>query len=230
MPHVNSLLSGYTVRENGLWLSDTTTGNATISRHGLLPKLPNDATKFLDGTGAWAAAGGSLTKRIPIIGAMATLDASGDIGVETYDVLGTNDIFKQLVFRFGANNAAQPTVKSGFYSCFHVPHDYAGNAKVIVPWTSTLTTGDVVWSFAYREVTGNDSESMDQTTSHEAPTVTDTAPGAANRRLEASISLTSANLSADDAVEYLFRRDGDAAGDTLAGSAILFDLLFEYTT
>ena len=34
--------------------TDITTLNASTTAHGLLPKLPNDATQFLDGTGAWA--------------------------------------------------------------------------------------------------------------------------------------------------------------------------------
>lgn len=42
-----------TVSESSLNLADITTGNATTSRHGLLPKLSGNATDFLDGTGAW---------------------------------------------------------------------------------------------------------------------------------------------------------------------------------
>lgn len=34
--------------------SDTTALDATIERHGLLPKLPNDANKFLNGLGNWS--------------------------------------------------------------------------------------------------------------------------------------------------------------------------------
>jgi hypothetical protein len=39
--------------------TDVTTLNASSSKHGLLPKLPADATKFLDGTGAWTVPAGS---------------------------------------------------------------------------------------------------------------------------------------------------------------------------
>lgn len=34
-------------------LADNTTHNVSITMHGYTPKAPNDATKFLDGTGAW---------------------------------------------------------------------------------------------------------------------------------------------------------------------------------
>lgn len=37
---------------------DTTDLDVSTSRHGLAPKLPNDATKYLDGTGAYSVPGG----------------------------------------------------------------------------------------------------------------------------------------------------------------------------
>lgn len=36
-------------------LADNTTQNVSTSKHGYVPKAPNDATKFLDGTGAFSA-------------------------------------------------------------------------------------------------------------------------------------------------------------------------------
>jgi hypothetical protein len=52
-------ISGIT--EAMLSTSDITTLNVSTTKHGFTPKAPNDATKFLDGTGAWStpAAGGS---------------------------------------------------------------------------------------------------------------------------------------------------------------------------
>jgi hypothetical protein len=40
--------------EADLALSDITTNDVTTARHGLAPKAPNDAAKYLDGTGAWS--------------------------------------------------------------------------------------------------------------------------------------------------------------------------------
>lgn len=37
--------------------TDVTTNNSSINKHGFLPKLPNDAAQFLDGTGSWVASG-----------------------------------------------------------------------------------------------------------------------------------------------------------------------------
>lgn len=44
--------------EADLSLSDITTNNVSTSKHGLAPKLPNDATKYLDGTGAYSVPSG----------------------------------------------------------------------------------------------------------------------------------------------------------------------------
>ncbi len=41
------------VTEVDLSFSDNTTNNATISKHGLMPKLPNDTTKYINGAGNW---------------------------------------------------------------------------------------------------------------------------------------------------------------------------------
>ena len=51
-----------------LAISDVTTNNVSTSTHGFAPKAPNDATKFLDGTGNYsapvipAALGGAISK------------------------------------------------------------------------------------------------------------------------------------------------------------------------
>ena len=46
--------------EGDFAFTDITTANVSITAHGLTPKLPNDAAKYLDGSGAWTTpAGGS---------------------------------------------------------------------------------------------------------------------------------------------------------------------------
>jgi hypothetical protein len=169
------------------------------------------------------------TRAISILGPATLPDTSGDCWQEPYDILATNDVWKGLIFRFGSSNAAAPTTKFGLHGFFTVPQDYVGTAKIIPVWTSTLTSGDVVWDFDYRSVSGDNTTSMDQSGHEESVTATDTAPGAAHRRLVPEISLTSANLAAGETVEFIFSRDGVDAADTLAGSAILFDLLLQYS-
>lgn len=42
-----------TINETDLSLTDITTANVSITKHGLMPKLPNDTAKFFDGTGSY---------------------------------------------------------------------------------------------------------------------------------------------------------------------------------
>lgn len=44
--------------EADLSIADNTTANVSTTAHGFAPKLPNDATKYLDGTGAWTVPSG----------------------------------------------------------------------------------------------------------------------------------------------------------------------------
>lgn len=44
--------------EGGLSLTNITTNNVSTSKHGFAPILPNDATKYLDGTGAYSVPAG----------------------------------------------------------------------------------------------------------------------------------------------------------------------------
>jgi hypothetical protein len=52
------------IPETQISFTDVTTGNVSLSAHGFVAKLPNDATKYYDGTGAWsvpAGGGGGLS-------------------------------------------------------------------------------------------------------------------------------------------------------------------------
>jgi len=163
------------------------------------------------------------THRIPILGFAAKPDTSGNVFLEPYDVKATNDVWDRMVLIF--NDTA---TRIGVHGGFTVPKNYVGSAKIVVVWTSTATSGDVEWDFDYRAVGGNDTESLDQSGTQETVNLNDTAPGAAHRRLECLLSLTSTNLTADDEVEFTLFRNGTVAGDTMAAAAIVFNVLFEY--
>lgn len=163
------------------------------------------------------------THQISIIGGGANPDTSGNVYPQGYDILGTNDQWKLNVWIF-----EDTSTKIGFYGQFTVPQNYVGTAAIIPVWTATATSGNVVWEFDYRTVGGDDTTSLDQSGTEETPSVTDAAPTAANRRLTPSISPTSANFSAGETVEFYFNRLGSSGSDTMAASAILFDLIFQY--
>ena len=164
------------------------------------------------------------TRTIPIINWSAVPDTTGNVFVEQFDVKATNDQWKPLVFIF--NDTA---TKIGFYGTFRVPDDYVGTAAILIHWTSTATTNNVVWQIDYRTVGGDDTTSLDQAGTEETPSVTDAAPTAALRRLTPSISPTSGNFAAGETVEFFFNRRGDSGSDTMAAAAILFGLFFQYS-
>lgn len=164
------------------------------------------------------------THRISILGPGTIPDTSGNVFFEPFDVKATNDVWDRLVCVF--NDTA---TRIGLHGDFAVPKNYVGAPKIIVVWTSTAITGNAVWDFDYRAVGGNDTESLDQAGTQESVTVTDAAPGAALRRLEAEMALTAANLAVDDEVEFTFFRDGTDVAETMAAAGLLFRLLFEYT-
>jgi hypothetical protein len=164
------------------------------------------------------------TRRIPILGPGTIPDDSGDVFLEPYTVKATNDAWKRLMIVFNDTSG-----RVGLHGGFAVPRDFVGSPKIIVVWTSTATTGDVEWDFDYRAVGGDDVESLDQSGVSESVNVNDTAPSAGHERMEAVLSLTASNLSADDSVEFALFRDGADAGDTMAAAAIVENVLFEYS-
>ncbi len=49
-----------TLSDATITTSDITTNNVSITKHGFAPKAPNDATKYLDGTGAYTVPAGGI--------------------------------------------------------------------------------------------------------------------------------------------------------------------------
>jgi hypothetical protein len=63
--------------------TDITSLNVSISAHGLTPKAPNDATKYLDGTGVWSVPAGTGGSATPLAKGTATKSGSGSTTVFT---------------------------------------------------------------------------------------------------------------------------------------------------
>lgn len=172
----------------------------------------------------------SQTKQVSMLDWSMKPDSSGNCWLEPYSILATNDVWDALIVRFGLANNAQPTTRIGLHGRFLVPQDYVAGAVIIPVWTATVTSGNVVWDMDYRTVGGDDTTSLDQSGNERSITVTDAAPGAAHRRLTPQLSPTSGDFAAGELVQFTLFRDGVDANDTMAASAILFDLLFQYTT
>jgi hypothetical protein len=54
--------------EAALGFTDIATGNVSTSAHGLMPKLANDATKFLNGVGSWVTLFSNGLLELPMVG------------------------------------------------------------------------------------------------------------------------------------------------------------------
>jgi hypothetical protein len=173
------------------------------------------------------------TIRVPILGVGALPIPGGQVGdvfFQPYSVLpGAGTTWNRMICRFGLSNSAQPTVDMGLAGSFIVPKNYVGSPRIVYSWTATVTTGDVCWQFYCNAFRGDDVNSMAIGAWMEGVTLVDTAPGAAHRRLEISAPMTAANFQPDDDVIFLIYRLGSHALDTMPGSAILFDALFEYS-
>lgn len=163
------------------------------------------------------------TFRIPILGPNTIPDTSGDVYQEPYTIKATNDVWGLMPWAFN-DTGTRIGLKGGFL----VPKGYVGSALIVPYWTATATSGNVVWDFDYRAVGGDDAESLDQAGTQQSVTLTDAAPTAAHRLLIPTVGLTSANLAADDFVEFEFFRDMSDAADTMAAAALLFGLYFQY--
>ena len=166
------------------------------------------------------------TYRLPLITWASVPDNSGNVWVEPLTVAATNDVWAHFVARF-----KDTSTRIGLYGCANIPKNYnsSGTTSLVVVWTATATSGNVVWDCDYRAVGGNDSESLDQSGNQESVSVTDAAPGASMRRLEASATLTASNIAADDTLQFTVFRDGTDGSDTMAADALMVGLFLQYT-
>lgn len=163
------------------------------------------------------------THRIPIINAFMVPKANCIAEPSSKNFSPTNKRYEHELIAF-----VSQTLRHGFAGKFTVPKNFVGTAKLAVVWSTTATSGDVVWDWDYRAVGGDSAESLDPSTDQESVTGTDTASGTARQRQELLISLTSANFAVDDEVLFNFFRDAADAADTLAATAYLMSLFFEY--
>jgi hypothetical protein len=112
-----------TISDATLTTSDITTNDVTTSKHGFVPKAPNDTAKYLRGDGTWAtpAAGASgITRTVASIssdttaGATASIDyvyyVSGATTLTLPTAVGNTNMYR--VIRTGTSTVAIQTTSS----------------------------------------------------------------------------------------------------------------------
>lgn len=99
--------TGYT--DANLSVSDITTNNASTSQHGFVKKLPNDATKYYDGTGNYTVPVGTGT--VTSVSVTTSVGVSGSVATATSTPAITLTVPGRLIGRqvFTASGTYTPT-------------------------------------------------------------------------------------------------------------------------
>lgn len=93
--HTGDTSNPHSTSDANLVTTDVTTNNVSTGKHGFAPKLPNDATKYLDGTGAFStpAGGGGASTIAPAWWLALTQSVSGTYaGYSTRTVISGADL------------------------------------------------------------------------------------------------------------------------------------------
>lgn len=159
--------------------------------------------------------------RVNILTWAALPGTSGNVWIEPAAVTQTNDRYPQNVLRF-KDSATKDSC--GFR--FDVPLNYVGTPKFYVRWTTTATSGNVVWNVDYSS--GTATASYDPSADEESLNVTTAAPGSSQTGVESSMTATAANIAAGNVCQGILARNG-AGSDTVAADVVVYALFFEYS-
>ncbi len=133
--HENAAGGGQ-IDEDALALTNVTTNNVSTSNHGFAPILPNDATKFLDGTGNYtipATSGGAIA--LPVVTwAAVNANSSTSLVVTT----STPTVGKTLIALVrGRGRAANSITQTNV--AWTLLNSYNGNSEFIQVWLGVVS-------------------------------------------------------------------------------------------
>jgi len=166
------------VLDSDLSTSDITTNNVTTAKHGFTPKLPNDATKYLDGTGAYSvpvgsAAGLATTGTSTFTGPVNFAGTSTNTFTMTFPSLGTTATIGAGILLTNTANAAlgAQQISPVFTQRGKVWETTGGTPQVVeysrfvrpIQGTSTTRRAADVLQFAYNGGTPVDAMSVTKT-------------------------------------------------------------------
>ena len=166
------------------------------------------------------------THQISILGAATLPDSVGNVWFEPAALTQpTNDLLPQLVARFKYTNTSVKTVLGGN---FIIPQNFVSAPVFRIRWTTTATTGDIVWDVDYVSIAAS-GETFDPAAVQRNVTVTTTAPGTTQLGVQSSLSGTASDMAAGDLVQFGIARDETDVADTMAADAVVYAIIFEYS-
>lgn len=147
-----------TVTEAGLSLVDSTVNDVSTTKHGLAPKLPNDATKFLNGAGLYTTPPGSAASGtleigvngngvVPDTGILLDVIVPYDLTVTQWTVISTSGIGSIVFDLWKAVQASFPPTVADTITGSDKPtlsSDDINSSVALTGWDTTWQAGDVV--------------------------------------------------------------------------------------
>jgi len=150
------------VTDAQLSTSDITTNNASTTKHGFAPKYPNDATKYLDGTGAYtvpAGSGGSLTLNMNQLSGNVTMTTNGTFydGPTLSCTAGTWLITASICISSGSNATVTGKIWDGTTDLASAVAFCVAGGNVTLSMTCKVTPGSTLTyrAAATSQVNGN---------------------------------------------------------------------------
>lgn len=148
---ITSSSNSLTINESSLSFSNNTTANASTSAHGLLPILPGDPTKYLDGTGNYSAPGiGSGWVNLG-----QTLTYATNNGSKEFTVTSGSDLTSTLSagMKLSVTRSVTPPTKCMAFAS--ASSEYATNASPTgITFTAAFTCEAWVYLNSYPSSTG----------------------------------------------------------------------------
>lgn len=108
-----------------LAITDVTTNDVSTSMHGLAPKAPNDASKYLDGTGVWSVPAGGYT------------NLTSFVDQNAWRIFYSNSLGDVIELALGADGTYLKSTGAASAPIFSTP---SGAGDVVGPATNTDNT------------------------------------------------------------------------------------------
>lgn len=137
-----------TVDEILAFLTDNTTNDVSTSKHGLVPKAPNDTTKFLRGDASWAVPSGGATFITAIKTADEIVNNSNTYQDDNHIVgitLSANKTYRYWFFGIISATSGTPGFKAKLVTSANVAYSYSwlgNNDGSTLGFASSYSTAD----------------------------------------------------------------------------------------